>query len=110
MRISSIERFREIMNEQLTSLDQGMAIPWGGTNVSHVSAELAAAFEPGDSLIVLQNSGELLHIAHRVAEIATDAVGAAVEAFAEMGSVSDDQITQFYHAFADALAEIKPSC
>jgi glutamate-5-semialdehyde dehydrogenase len=93
------------MNEQLTSLDQGTAIPWGGTNVSHVSAELAAAFEPGDSLIVLQNSGELLHIAHRAAEIATDAVGAAVEAFAEMGSVSDDQITQFYHAFADALAD-----
>ncbi len=93
------------MNERLTSLTAGMAIPWGGTNVTHVSDELAASFEAGDSLIVLQHSGELLHIPADVAQIASVAVGAAVDAFSAMGSVSDEQITQFYHAFADALAD-----
>ena len=93
------------MTEQLTSLEPGTMIPWGGTNVSRVSDELAAAFEPGDSLIVLQHSGELLHIPLAAFEIASDAVGAAVDAFAAMGSVSDDQITRFYTNFADALAD-----
>jgi glutamate-5-semialdehyde dehydrogenase len=93
------------MTEQLTSLEPGMSIPWGGTNLTRVSDELAAAFESGDSLIVLQHSGELLHIPRAASQIASDAVGAAVDAFAGMGSVSDDQITQFYIAFADALAD-----
>jgi glutamate-5-semialdehyde dehydrogenase len=93
------------MTEQLTSLEAGMAIPWGGTKVTRVSDELAAAFEPGDSLIVVQHSGELLHIPADASQVAADAVGAAVEAFAAMGSVSDDQITEFYNAFADALAD-----
>ena len=83
------------MNEQLTALEPGMAIPWGGTNLTRVSDELAAAFESGDSLIVLQRSGELLHIPGAASQIASDAVGAAADAFAAMGSVSDDQITQF---------------
>jgi glutamate-5-semialdehyde dehydrogenase len=93
------------MDEQLTSLDAGMAIPWGGTNVTRVAKELAEAFAPGDSLIVLQHSGELLHIPRSASQIASDAVGAAVDAFSDMGSVSDDQITRFYNAFAAALGD-----
>ena len=62
------------MNEQLTALEPGMAIPWGGTNLTRVSDELAAAFESGDSLIVLQHSGELLHIPGVASQIASDAV------------------------------------
>jgi glutamate-5-semialdehyde dehydrogenase len=95
------------MIEQLTALEPGMAIPWGGTNLTRVSDELAAAFEPGDSLIVLQHSGELVHIPRSASHIASDAVGAAVDAFSEMGSVSDDQITHFYNAFAAALEDDK---
>jgi glutamate-5-semialdehyde dehydrogenase len=93
------------MTERLASLEPGMAIPWGGTNLTRVSEQLAAAFNPGDSLIVLQHSGELLHIPGAASQIASDAVGAAADAFAAMGSVSDDQITQFYNAFSDALAD-----
>ncbi|MFV1971590.1 MAG: aldehyde dehydrogenase family protein [Acidimicrobiia bacterium] len=93
------------MNEQLNSLISGMPIPWGGTNVSYVSDELADAFQPGDSLVVLQHSGELLHIPGEVAAIAQQAVTNAVDAFGVMGSVADDQITRFYTAFADALAD-----
>lgn len=92
------------MNEQLTSLEPGMAIPWGGTHVARVSAELAEAFEPGDSLIALQHSGELLHLPAAAVQTASIAVGRAVDAFAAMGSVSDEQITSFYTHFADALA------
>lgn len=82
-----------------------MAIPWGGVNVSHVSDELAAAFQPGDTLIVMQDSGELIHIPSAVAAIAHDAVTGAVDAFAAMGSVSDAQITQFFNDFAAALTD-----
>ena len=93
------------MTDQLIALEPGMPIPWGGTKLAHVSDELAAAFEPGDSLIVLQHSGELLHIPGEVAVLAEQAVTDAVDAFGAMGSVSDDQITRFYAAFADALAD-----
>jgi len=93
------------MNEQLNSLISGMPIPWGGTHVSYVSDELADAFQPGDLLIVLQHSGELLHIPGEVAVLAQQAVTNAVDAFGVMGSVADDQITRFYTAFADALAD-----
>ncbi len=91
--------------EQLTSLTPGMAIPWGGTKVSVVSAELADAFEPGDTLIVLQTTGELLHVPAAAGTVATDAVTAAVDAFEAMGGVSDEQITDFYHRFADAISD-----
>lgn len=93
------------MSEQLTSLTTGMPIPWGGTNVTRVTEQLAEAFTPGDSLIVVQHSGELLHIDAASTAVASDAVAAADEAFTAMGSVSDDQITRFYEAFADALAD-----
>jgi len=93
------------MHEQLTSLEAGMAIPWGGTNVTRVSVELAEVFESGDSLIVLQHSGELLHLPQSAVQTASAAVGRAVDAFGAMGSVTDEQITSFYTAFADALSD-----
>lgn len=80
-----------------------MAIPWGGTNLAHISDELAAAFQPGDALIVMQHSGELLHVPRDVAVAAHSAVTKAVEAFDAMGTVSDAQVTQFFNDFADAL-------
>ena len=92
-------------SEQLTALSPGMPIPWGGTNLTFVSEELAAAFEPGDSLIVVQTTGELLHVPKSVLQVATEAVSAAVTAFDAMGSVDDDRITDFYRRFADLLAD-----
>lgn len=91
--------------DQLTTLAPGMAIPWGGTNVAIVSDDLAAAFKPGDALIVLQTTGELLHVPGSAREVASDAVTAAVDAFEAMGVITDDQITDFYHRFADLLAD-----
>jgi len=82
-----------------------MPIAWGGDKVTRVSEELAAAFEPGDSLIVVQETGDLLHVPRAEAEIARVAVTKAVDAFAAMGAVADEQITEFYERFAAALED-----
>ncbi|MEX1178771.1 MAG: aldehyde dehydrogenase family protein [Nitriliruptor sp.] len=70
-----------------------------------VSPELAAAFRPGDALVALQDSGELLHLPAAERAAARRAVDAAVAAADGMGSVDDDAVDRFYTAFADALAD-----
>lgn len=93
------------MVDKLTGLAAGMTIPFGGDQVTTVSAELAEAFEPGDRLVVVQDSGALLHIPAGEAEVAAGAVTAAVDAFAKLGTVSDGAITDFYLAFARRLQD-----
>jgi glutamate-5-semialdehyde dehydrogenase len=90
---------------QLTSLTPGMPIVYGGDRVTHVGAELAGAFRPGDHVIVVQDTGDLLHIPAEVHTIAADAVSNAVAAFGAMGTVSDEQISAFYEAFAARLED-----
>ncbi len=82
-----------------------MPVLYGGNKVKTVSTELAEAFEPGDSLVVVQTTGDLIHIPADVAAIAADAVTAAVAAFDQMGVVSDDAISDFFGQFADRLAD-----
>ncbi len=91
--------------KQLTSLTAGMPIPYGGNQLTYVDEDLAAAFAPGDRLIVVQTTGDLLHVPASVHDIARGAVGAAVAAFEGMGTVSDEQISAFYEAFARRLAD-----
>ncbi|MCE2528029.1 MAG: aldehyde dehydrogenase family protein [Actinomycetia bacterium] len=93
------------MAGQLTNLTPGMAIPFGGDRVTMVSAELAAAFTPGDRLVVVQSTGDLLRIASADWEIAEAAVGQAHRAFTRLGGCSDQQITDFYEAFARRLTD-----
>jgi glutamate-5-semialdehyde dehydrogenase len=82
-----------------------MPIAWGGNRVTRVGEELAAAFRPGDSLIVMQSDGVLLHVPAEDQAIATAAVGAASDAFDRMGSVPDERISEFYDLFAASLAD-----
>ena len=89
--------------QELNRLEAGMAIPYGGNKAAVVTDELAAAFQPGDRLVVVQDSGALLHIPGAAWDVAAGAVSRAVDAFAAMGSVSDDQITKFYNEFAARL-------
>lgn len=93
------------MPDKLTSLEAGTAILYGGDKVVYVPAELADAFQPGDQLVVLQETGDLLHIPAEAHETANRAVTAATDAFALMGAVTDDEITTFYQAFASALED-----
>lgn len=98
-------RYNNIMNNDvLQSITSGMAIIYAGNKVTRVSAELAAAFRPGDRLLVVAESGDLLHIPLSEQEIASAAVTRALEAFSIMNSITDDSISNFYHSFAELLA------
>ncbi|NNF63115.1 MAG: aldehyde dehydrogenase family protein [Acidimicrobiia bacterium] len=90
---------------ELMHLEAGMPIVYGGDKVTHVSDDLARAFEPGDWLLVVQRTGDLLHIPAAEYKTANEAVSAAWTAFSRMGSVTDSQINSFYEAFADRLAD-----
>ena len=89
----------------LERLEPGQAILVGSDRFVTVDDELAAAFAPGDRLIAVAESGDLLHIPELQFEVAEQAVADALAAFAALGSVSDDAITAFFDAFADRLAD-----
>ena len=93
------------MIENLRSLEAGMPIVFGGDRVTHVPEELADAFAEGDRLVVVQDTGDLLHIPRAEYDVAKAAVGAAVRAFSRMGTTTDEQISAFYEAFASRLED-----
>ena len=90
---------------RLEALAPGQAVPFGGDRVAFVSPELAAAFKPGDRLVVVQDTGDLLHVPAAEQATAAGAVGRAADAFARMGEVSDAAVTDFFEAFAARLAD-----
>lgn len=90
--------------ESLSALTEGMPIVFGGNRVTRVSPELAAAFAPGDSLLVVQNTGALLHVPSDVRELIDGCVSEAEAAFAQLSSIPDSAITAFFSKFADKLA------
>jgi glutamate-5-semialdehyde dehydrogenase len=90
---------------RLRQLEAGMPIVYGGDRVTHVGEDLAAAFAPGDALVVLQDRGDLLHVPREDRDAAHDAVTAAAAAFDAMGAVDDDQLDRFYEAFAGRLED-----
>jgi glutamate-5-semialdehyde dehydrogenase len=93
------------MTALLDKLTPGMPIPFGGNRVATVPEALAAAFKAGDRLVVVQETGALLHVPAAVQSVAEAAVGRAHDAFGQMGQVSDEQITRFFGGFADRLAD-----
>lgn len=93
------------MTRPLTRLEEGMAVVYGGNLVTHVDAGLAAAFTEGDRLVVVQGTGDLLHIPKADWERAANSVSAAVEAFSRMGTVTSDQLKVFFHALANYLED-----
>ncbi len=78
---------------------------FGGNRTVEVPAELAAAFVDGDRLVVVNDTGDLLHIPQREFEIAAAAVSRAHAAFLSLGEVSDNAISSFFEAFAARLAD-----
>ena len=93
------------MIEPLKTLEPGMRIPFGGDRVVRVPAELAESFTEGDRLVVVQDTGDLLHIPGGDWDVAASAVGHAHRAFASMGSVTDGQLEIFFRAFAARLED-----
>ncbi len=89
----------------LTTLTAGMPIPYGGNRMTTVPVELARAFRAGDRLVVVQETGDLLHIPASEWDVASTAVNRAVDAFSRLGSVPDESITYFYECFARNLED-----
>jgi len=87
----------------LSCITEGQEIPFGGGQVTVVSADLAERFRDGDHLIVVQSTGALLLIPAAVGELAASAVAEAGQAFTELARVADEQITDFFDRFAEAL-------
>jgi glutamate-5-semialdehyde dehydrogenase len=75
-----------------------------GDRVVTVPEEIRRAFQPGDALVYADAVDELLLIPARERQGVARAVGAAVEAFAALRSVSAAQVQQFYLEFAERLA------
>lgn len=75
----------------------------GGDRLIPVGDELADAWRPGDVLVAVD--GELLHIPAAERRVAAGAVTRAVDAFARMGAVTDDQVSRFFGLFADRLGD-----
>jgi glutamate-5-semialdehyde dehydrogenase len=92
-------------DQRLSSLEPGMPIVYGGNRVTHVPRDLAEAFVEGDRLIVVQSTGDLLHVPAQEHDAATAAVDRARRAFLQMGTVTNDQVTEFFEQFASSLAD-----
>ncbi len=88
---------------ELAALALGQPIIYGGDRVTLVPAELAAAFEPGDRLVVVQSDGALLHIPAAEHGRVDRAVGAAVHGFTQLAACSDAAISDFFERFAALL-------
>jgi glutamate-5-semialdehyde dehydrogenase len=91
--------------QPLEHLTAGMPIVFGGDRLTFVPDELAAAFSPGDALVVLQDTGELLRVPAEDRRAALGAVDAAVRAAGQMGAVSEEQLDTFFAAFARRLED-----
>lgn len=93
------------VTERLERLEVGQPIVYGGDRIARVDAGLAEAFRPGDHLVVVQETGDLLHVPAAEHAIATAAVDGALDAFGALAEVADDAITHFYDRFAARLAD-----
>jgi glutamate-5-semialdehyde dehydrogenase len=88
---------------RLERLEPGQVIVFGGDRTTTVPPDLAAAFSPGDRLVVVQETGALLHVPAAEHALADEAVTAAHHAFLVLVAVEDAAITRFYEEFARRL-------
>jgi glutamate-5-semialdehyde dehydrogenase len=89
--------------EPLHALVAGERILVGGDRFVRVDGALAASFRAGDRLVVVHDTGALLHVPAAEQELAERAVTDALGAFAALGAVGDEAITGFFEAFARRL-------
>ncbi len=90
---------------ELTALTRGMQVLYGGNRLARVPDAIVAAFRPGDRLLVVDRTGEVLHVPQAAHLQATSAVERAHAAFMRLLSVPDAAISQFYREFAGRLAD-----
>jgi glutamate-5-semialdehyde dehydrogenase len=91
--------------QPVTELTAGLPLLVGGNRFVRVPPALAAAFQAGDRLVVVESTGALLHVPRAQSEMAEAAVTRAVVAFQAMSAVTDEQVTRFFDRFAARLEE-----
>lgn len=91
--------------EQVDGLEAGQRILYGGNRWAVVSEALARAFAPGDRLVVVQETGDILHIPAAEYELVAGSVQRAHRAFGALASLEDSQISAFFDSFASRLAD-----
>jgi glutamate-5-semialdehyde dehydrogenase len=89
----------------LQSVEAGMPLVYGGNRVTAVPADVARAFRPGDRLIVVQSSGDVLHVPAAIYGEVDAAVVSARRAFQALATLPDSAIDRFYDGFAGRLAD-----
>ncbi len=90
----------------LNELEPDSLIVTASGEAFRVSKALAEAFQPGDLVIPNSQQG-LLHLTNDEQQIVDTAVTQSLEAFTTMQQVTDDQVTDFFNAFCDALTSEK---
>ncbi len=93
------------MTEPLQHLVAGERIVVGGDRFVTVSQALAEAFRPGDCIVVVHDTGDVLHIPRGEHEPVAAAVAGARDAFEALAAIGDDAITAFFAAFAERLED-----
>lgn len=90
---------------ELRVVPRGLPLVYGGNRVTIVPDAIADAFRRGDRLIVVQTTGDVLHVPGRIYDLVDDAVQRCRRAFVELTTVSDERIDRFYDVFAAQLAD-----
>jgi len=93
------------MAETLLTVTAGMPLLHDGNKLACVGEDIAARFQPGDRLLVVSGSGDILHLPHATCSLVEEAVGGACAAFQRMSLIDDTAVTHFYEAFAARLAD-----
>lgn len=88
----------------LISVPRGMRVLFDGNRLARVPDSIADGFQPGDQLLVIARTGEILHVPAAIGEVVNQAVNRARAAFSALASVNDAAITQFFRHFAARLA------
>uniref|UniRef100_A0A7S1R777 Aldehyde dehydrogenase domain-containing protein n=1 Tax=Alexandrium catenella TaxID=2925 RepID=A0A7S1R777_ALECA len=91
--------------QPLEKLSAGDRILVGGDHYVSVTAEIAERFQAGDAVLVVEGTGELLHLPAAERRATGEAVARAQDAFSKMGSVTDTQISAFFERFASLLED-----
>lgn len=91
--------------DMLTALSPGMLVPYGGNKYTRVPDAIAAAFQAGDHLVVVQTDGSVLHIPEAQQTLVAEAVAHARAAFVALRAVEETQIDRFYDCFNGRLAD-----
>jgi glutamate-5-semialdehyde dehydrogenase len=85
---------------KLTSLPRGSSILFGGDRLARVPDAIADRFEPGDAVVVVEASAEVLLIPARERALASDAVSRAHTAFGALRALEPAAISRFFECFA----------